>query len=235
MVSYWKTKGMVQAKVTRAKTGETIMVMEGEKQIFPGMPRGYLLFGKLSKLKHEIKNQIFNWAWKELEDGEVPSHVIKAIERNILPRIIELAQETKYERVPLSRMSPPVRELHRAWSVIAPQSELKEIVCFILEEDDAYRFRFQWMMGWFKPRFWKNPLDAFDYALSMLEHGEVIDDMKERERLFRRILMHWLRENEELFRKFVKTLDRKKVMMRENDKFHFRAKYFKVDLDLFEY
>jgi hypothetical protein len=59
-VQYWKTKESIQAKVTHAKDGSQIMWLEGEKYPFPTYPRGYMLFGSLSKLKHEIKNQVFN-------------------------------------------------------------------------------------------------------------------------------------------------------------------------------
>ncbi len=70
MVHYWKTKSGVQAKVTKAKDGSTHMIMEGEKYAFPTFPRGHILFGHLSKIKHEIKNQIFNESWKQLEEGK---------------------------------------------------------------------------------------------------------------------------------------------------------------------
>ena len=39
----------------------------------------------------------------------------------------------------------------------------------------------------------------------------------------------------ELFLKFCKEVDWDKVKLSEADKYHFRGKYFRVDLDLFEY
>ena len=55
IVRYWKKSGAVAAKVIKSKEGHLIMKLENEKYPFPTYPRGYLLFGKLSKLKHEIK------------------------------------------------------------------------------------------------------------------------------------------------------------------------------------
>jgi len=69
MVKYWKHKDKCSAKITTAEDGSIIMKMEGEDYPFPTFPRGHLLFGYLSKLKHEIKNQIFNNAWGLLEKG----------------------------------------------------------------------------------------------------------------------------------------------------------------------
>ena len=77
MIKYWKFQDKQEAKVTRNKEGALIMKIFGEDEDFPGFPRGYLLFGKLSVLKHEIKNQIFNYAWEELEKGKNPILEIK--------------------------------------------------------------------------------------------------------------------------------------------------------------
>lgn len=239
MVQYWKRVSSVNAKVTYNKDGAVMMKMEGEDQPFPGFPRGYLLFGKLSKLKHEIKNQIFNCAWACLEAGDAEENIMANIEGPILQRIFDLAEDTKYDRVPFERMCKPVRELYRAWSIVAPDSKLRDIVCFIFQEDDSYRFRFQWLTTYFKPnrlaqRF-SNPIPRFEHSLQMLEHAEVISDMKERIRLVRRVLMMWIRHNPKSFVRFVREVDWNKIKLSEADKFHFRGKYFKVDFDLFEY
>src|SRR3990167_11556582 len=70
MVRFWKFKESVAAKLTKNKDGALVMMMEGEDEVFPGFPRGHLLFASLSKLKHEIKNQMFNEAWRLLEEGK---------------------------------------------------------------------------------------------------------------------------------------------------------------------
>lgn len=235
MVKYWKIKDKVDAKVMRSKEGALIMKMEGEDQPFPGFPRGFLLFGKLSKLKHEIKNQIFNESWALLEKGDSTDTVVSRIIYEILPKIFTLALETKYDQVPESKMIPAVREIYRAWTKVAPPMTypLRDILCFILQEDDSYRFRVQFISNYFT----NDALTSLDKALGILEHAEVIDDMKERQRLLKRILMAFVKDDrvKPLFLAFFKEVDWKKVHLTEADKYHFRGKYFKVDYDLFDY
>lgn len=239
MVKYWKTKTSIQARVTRGKSGESIMHMEGETEPFPGFPRGYLLFGKLSKLKHEIKNQIFNQSWAMLENRNTAGQMFYRIKKEALPNIYELAKETQFDRVPFERMNPSVKEIYRAWTKVAPPStyKLRDILCFILQEDDAYRFRVQWIVGFFGLFGWFNPIKAFDRGLMWLERAESIDDMKERQRLLRRILMAILEDErvKELFIAFFKEVNWRKVALSSADKYHFRGKYFRVDLDKYEY
>lgn len=240
MVQYWKTQETVQAKITKGKHGETVMKMFGEDEIFPGYPRGYLLFGKLSKLKHEIKNQIFNDAWYALERGEKEEDVVRRIKDVVLPKIFELSEETRYDRTPPERMNPAVREIYRAWTKVAPGRKsiaLRNILCFILQEDDAYRFRVQWLVTYFGWLRFFDPIKSLDRAFQWLEVAEVVDDMKERQRLLRRIVMLMLRDErmKKLFVAFFKECNWRKVKLTKADKFHFRGKYFKVDLDKFEY
>lgn len=239
MVAYWKVQESVSAKITRAKTGENVMYMEGEKEAFPGFPRGHILFGKLSKLKHEIKNQVFNDSWALLELGFTGKQVYEHVKKTALPKIFDLAKETQFDRLPPERMNPSVREIYRAWTKVAPATTyaLRDILCFVLQEDDAYRFRAQWLVTFFGIFPSLRPLQAFDRALGWLEHGETIDDMKGKQRLLRRVLMAILEDEraQKLFVDFFKEVNWKKVALSKADKFHFRGKYFKVDLDKFEY
>lgn len=237
MVKYWKTKDVIEAKVTE-KDGVLVMLMQGEDYPFPGFPRGYLLFGKLSKLKHEIKNQIFNDSWALLEKGMDEKEVANVIKYRILPRIFEIFKEHKIDMVPERRMVPAVKEIYRAWTKVAPESgELRDLITYILQEDDGYRFRLQWIVtyfGWLRFFF---PIKAFERGLIMLEHGEVIGDMKERIRLLRRVLLTYLKD-EETHRKFLaffKEVDWSKVKLSKADKYYLRGKYFKCDLDKFDY
>ncbi len=238
MVSYWKTKEAVQAKVTEIN-GVTVMMMEGEKYPFPGFPRGYLLFGRLSKLKHEIKNQIFNDSWAKLESGSPAQEINDRLKKDVLPNIFTLAEESAYDFVPPKSMSESVRELHRVWEKVSPNSPWCRIVTHILQEDDAYRFRFQWMVPFMLPWAMKfiDPVKLFERGLVWMENGEIIGDMKERVRLFRRIMLMILsdKENKEIFTRIFREIDWKKIQMKESDKYFFRGKYFKVDLDKFEY
>lgn len=252
MVKWWITKEAVAAKVTESKDGSLVMMMEGEKYPFPGYPRGHLLYGSLSPLKHEIKNQVFNDIWKKLEEGISHEQAIADIKGDILDRIIELAEPMRYDMLPFERLSPPVKEIWRAWTVVegtvSPQNafklaRLKEILCFILQEDDGYRFRVQWLVNFFNPSsLWRKalrrkPVDDFKLALEMIEHAEVIGDMKERMRLLRRILLLILEDDKirTLFDRFCAEVDWNKVKLSKADKYFFRAKYFKVDWPVFDY
>jgi hypothetical protein len=238
MVKYWKTADSVQAKLTKGVDGSTVMQMDGEDHIFPGFPRGHILYGRLSKLKHEIKNQVFNDSWANLENGAPHDVVVRNIETIALPNIFELFKESKYDLLPPEKMSGAVREIHRAWTKVAQTKEaliLRDIFCHIMQEDDAYRFRVQWAAQFFKPRPWADNLWRLEQVMKFMENAEIVDDMKERQRLWRRILLVWLGHNREQFEAFIKECDWKKVRMSEADKYFFRGKWFKVDLDKFEY
>lgn len=234
MVAYWKTKGAVEAKVT-TENGVSVMRLEGEKYTFPGFPRGYLLYGKLSKLKHEIKNQIFNDLWKKLEEKMPEEKIISELRSNTLPIIFKYLDWIKYDVVPFEGLVSPLKELYRAWDRVSSNKNLRDLIVHILQEDDSYRFRFQWVAQFLSR--WGDPIKNFEDALVFMEHAEVIEDMKERIRLFRRILMMLLRD-EHIKKKFTalyKEINWKKIRLSNADKYYFRGKYFKVDLDKFEY
>lgn len=235
MVQYWKSGDMVEAKIVK-KDGVNYMYLNGEKYPFPGFPRGYLLFGKLSKLKHEIKNQIFNDNWKRFKEDYNVKDIILDIRQNSLPNIYKILDTMKFDMVPEKNMVPSVKELSRAWTKCGFNTKLRDLICFILQEDDSYRFRFQWLTTFF-PFFKKNPVKILENTLVWLERAEVIGDMKERIRLFRTIIVKLL-EDEHLKDNFIKLfreIDWKKVKMSKADKYYFRGKYFKVDLDKFDY
>ena len=238
MVQYWKRNDSVQAKVMK-RDGVTVMQMSGEKYIFPGFPRGHLLFGKLSKLKHELKNQVFNDAWARLEAGESPEDVARYIKVAVMPRIYDLLEESRYDLMPPQRMVPSVREIYEAWTRAGGSTQLRDLVTYILQEDDSYRFRFQWMVPYMYPRLmpFVNPVLLMEKGLVWMENAEVIGDMKERVRLVRRVLLALLKDeaNAEFFTKFCREVNWKKVRLSKADKFFFRGKYFKVDLDKFDY
>lgn len=236
MVQYWKTGEMVEARIVNVD-GAQMMKMNGEKYIFPGFPRGYLLFGPLSKLKHEIKNQIFNDSWKLL--GEKSEDEVAEYIQNTLPGLYALYEQHKYDSVPPQRMVPAVREIHRAWTKVSPHSKLRDMLCFILQEDDGYRFRLQWMVS-FMPTWtfrFIDPLKGFETGLKWLENAEIIGDMKERIRLLRTILLVALKNRafREKFVRLFREVDWKKVKLSKADRYFFRGKWFKVDLDKFDY
>lgn len=236
MVSYWMTKELVEAKAVKAPEGHYVMWMEGEKYPFPGFPRGSLLFGQLSKLKHDIKNKIFNTVWAMLEEKK-PTAEIRSYLKGAWQEIFDLFDKNRYDAVPFENLVPPIKEFWRVMTDLEPMHpdirKFKEIAAFIFQEDDAYRMRFQWMTK-FLPKWFKPLPEDFDYALAQLEHGEVIGDMKERERLFRRIFM-FMAQDSTAFREFLRRVNWSKMGLSDGDKYFFRAKYFKVDWPEYEY
>jgi len=230
MVKYWQTKDAIEAKLTKSPEGHMVMMMDGEKYPFPGHPRGSLLFGKLSPLKHQIKNQIFNELWRLLEektpDAGIATHLQRAWEN-----IFDLAKETKYDLVPFDLLVPPVKELWRAMEKVGVNPTLKEIVCFIFQEDDAYRMRFQWMAK-FYPLFGKPTRKHLSRAFDMMEQAEVVDDMKERIRLVKRGFLYMANDKLDAL---LKEINWKKVGLSKADKYFFRAKWFKVDYPEYQY
>ena len=251
MVSYWKTKESVEAKVVRAPEGHLVMHMQGEKYPFPGFPRGPLLFGSLSPLKHVIKNRIFNQTWKKLEEGEPEAEIHQSI-KDELSRIFSY-QETgkpqdeeskeieayKYDMLPFERLNPPIKEIWRAFTKIEKMGHrvkgLKELICFILQEDDGYRMRVQFLSRFFNPNSWwrryRDPVKDFETALQMLEHAEIVGDMKERVRLLRRVLLCALRDKaiRSCFIALCKEMDWNKLKLTKTDLYFLRAKWFKAD------
>jgi hypothetical protein len=240
MVKYWMTQESVEAKVIKdEKHGHYVMQMKGEKYPFPGYPRGPLLYGKLSKLKHEIKNQIFNETWRMLEE-KVSAKEIKDIFFNqTVSNIEKLAENTKYDMVPHFKMVPPVRELYRALGVIEKETNsnvvrlIKTIMTFIFQEDDAYRFRFQDFAQYFNESTGTN-IEKLEKAFINLEHAEIVGDMKERQRLWKRGFVFFLKDNP-TFERFCNEVNWKKLYLTDADKYFFRAKYYKVDRRTFNY
>ena len=258
MVSYWKRKDFVEAKLTK-KDGATIMVLDGEKYPIWGFPRGHLLiansdykgeavtleerikkYGTFKVLKHELKNQIFNETWDKLEKGLPKEQIIKE-GYEALDRCLEIAQDLKYDLMPAHKMCPSVREIHRAWTRVAASErslKLRDVLCLFLQEDDGYRYRVQWMAIWWPMIKWfSDPIKLLDKGLKMVERGEVIGDMKRKIKLLRRVLMLLLEDKKlkDKFTKLFKEIDWKKVKITEQDRYHFRAKYFKCDLDVLTY
>lgn len=167
MVKYWKWGKPRRAKIQDGTESGLSMKIEGEDYEYPGFPRGHVLVGPLAKLKHTVKTQVFNQVFAELE---------------------KMTEEMKYDMLPPDKMAPAVRELYRVFDTLENAEVvddmkgrirlIKRVLTFFFQEDDAYRFRMQWV----------------------LEH-----------------------------------LDMKKMKLSDADKYFFRGKYFKVDHDKFDY
>jgi hypothetical protein len=166
MVQYWKRNDSARAKVVNKPDGSLGMKIEGEKYVYPSFPRGPVLMGSLSKIKHQIR-----MAFNET--------------RAILQSLIT---EAKYEMIPPERMTASVRELWYAFEKLenAEVTEdmkgriklYKEVICMLFQEDDAYRMRWQWLMEhidmkkvrltkedkyYFRGKYFKVDNDRFDY------------------------------------------------------------------------
>jgi hypothetical protein len=132
MVKYWlRTKGAL-ARIIENKKGQIEMQIQGEKENYPGFPRGPILMAEIGKLKHIVKTEVFNV---------------------VGPKIRELHAKSRSSMVPPEKMPPAVKEV---WDTFEKMEELevtedmrqriqlmKEVICFFLEADDAYRFRAQ--------------------------------------------------------------------------------------------
>ena len=94
------------------------MDIEGEKETFPGYPRGHSLFGSLSPLKHQIKNQIFNESWDKLEKGIADEDIIEDIKIKLRTGLTAFWEEVKMDAIPPSKMVPSVKEIWRAMETL---------------------------------------------------------------------------------------------------------------------
>lgn len=75
-------------------------------------------------------------------------------------------------------------------------------------------------------------------VLDDLEHMEIVEDMKGRIRLIKKVLTFFLQEDDAYrFRAqyFLSHINQKKVALSKSDKYYARGKYWKVDRDKFDY
>lgn len=75
-------------------------------------------------------------------------------------------------------------------------------------------------------------------VMDKLENMEIVDDMKGRIRLIKKVLTFFLQEDDAYrFRAqyFLSQIDQKKVALSKSDKYYARGKYWKTDYDRFDY
>ena len=256
-VQYWKTGDKARAKLTTLKDGAYGMVIEGEKYPLMGFPRGPVLFGPLAKLKFMIKNYIFNEVWRILEEG-TNEEAMEYVKNKALPIILEEIEKSKYHFFPVEKMCPMARELWRALTKIEERMSgedreqfkiLKEGICFYFQEDDAYRFRLQWIAKYINPknlirkiyRFFTHKPYSFkkeiELVLNFMGEAEIVPDMKGRAKLIKRVLLSFLEDKDfgELIENIVWELNWKKLRLSAADIYFFRGKYFKCDWDHYDY
>ena len=131
-VSYWKKGDTARARVVKDKDGSYKMQIEGEKELFPSFPKGYLLTGTVASMKNYIKNQVFNAVFAELEKRMAEQKFdVTPVEH--LPIAVRHIWET-FEKLEEAEIVPDMR---------ARITLIKKVLCHILETDDAYRLRAQ--------------------------------------------------------------------------------------------
>lgn len=128
MVQYWKRGDTAKAKPIVAEDGSYQLQIEGEKEVYPGFPRGHFLTGPMAAIKNKIKNELFNSVFAEM-------------------------QKVQYDQLPPDKMVPAVRHIWETFEKleemeIVPDMRariklIKTVLCGFLNEDDAYRFRAQ--------------------------------------------------------------------------------------------
>ena len=167
MVKYWKWGNGVMAYQTKAPDGSIRLKMEGEEHLYPGLPRGHVLLGPLAKMKHAVKNRVFNDVFAELK---------------------AMADDAKYEMVPPEKMVGSVRHIYELLSHMEQMEVVEDmkarmrlirmVMTFFLQEDDAYRMRAQYFLEhvdkkkvaltegdkyFARGKFWKVDFDHFSY------------------------------------------------------------------------
>ena len=258
MVNYWKTGDVARAKLVTLKDGAYAMLIEGEKYPLYGFPRGPVLFGPLSRIKFLSKNLIFNEIWRRLEENQSEEEILKYLMNDARLILFSEIQKIKYDMLPPERLCPAIRELWRGMTAVEGRIKnsaerkdfetLKQGLTFFLQEDDAYRFRLQWVARYINP---KHPLRKIFYLLKrkpysfkgeitklfeFVKHAEITPDMRGRIKLIERILVFFMgSEFGDRIEEIVKELDWNKIKLSKADTYYFRGKYFKVDFDKWDY
>ena len=144
-------------------------------------------------------------------------------------------------RVKPEKYSEPIRELHAAFSYDNYSEDgktrqlrqwLKDILCMILEFDNAYRFRFQDVIEELdKKNLRKNPIGELDKLLVSMQSRELGQDIKDTWYLLRLFCKFYLRFDGRMQRILVDTLSRldlSKLKLSPEDKyFCAHRKYFR--------
>lgn len=258
-VQYWKRGDKARAKLMVMEDGAYAMGIEGEKYPLMAFPRGPILFGAVQTIKTTAKNVLFNQVWKMIEEGYSNQAIGSYVKQVAIPTIIRESEQYHYDMLPVIRMCRAMKEVWRAMTVVERLFEqrearlqfqaLKRAITFFFQEDDAYRFRVQWVSKYLNPNTWYRRIyrlitrkpyslrDELSKVMEFLGHAEVTTDMKGRARLIGRVLLTIL-EDEELcgvIENVFKELNWKELALSKGDRYYFRGKYFKVDLERYDY
>ena len=135
-------------------------------------------------------------------------------------------------RIKPDKYSEPIRELHAAFSYDDYLEDgktrqlsqwLKDILCMILEFDNAYRFRFQDVIEELdKENLKKNPLNELDKFLTSMQSRELGQDIKDTWYLLRLFCKFYLRFDRRMRNIITDTLyrlDLTKLKLSDDDKY----------------
>jgi len=113
------------------KTGEIELAIKGEKYPLRCHPRHHVLHGPMVELKRRMKNLV-------------------------IENLADQISKTVKHKTPESQWAIPVREIARVFDLMIEaedepsmkklMKQLRDPICMILEEDDAWRFRLQWYL-----------------------------------------------------------------------------------------
>jgi hypothetical protein len=250
-VKYYKTKETEKGRLIMTDDGLK-MDIRGEKYALPHFPRGHLLANPyyhtpMSVMKHRIKNEIFNWAWAELDKGTPKDQIIDEVKNRLFNDIYGIMYEQRYDIASYEKMCPMVREVWRAMTKLEKENDnirkLKEMLCHIMQEDDGYRFRVQFLTEYFNPGSWwfkllrRSKVKYLKIALDNLVHAEVVGDMRGRIKLLTRIVMLVLEDERTLywFNRLCDEIDWSKIKLSKADRYYARGKWFRPDQRVYDY
>lgn len=121
-----------------------------------------------------------------------------------------------------------VREIYRTFEVISQTEKTKkvrDIVCTLIEYDNAYRYRLQDAAQEFdKDRFFINGKKELDRVLDIMILREKNEGMKDKWRLFKRYLPFALKIINKDFLNFIKEIDLTKLYIDESDRYFMSMK-----------
>lgn len=165
MVKYWLRSDGALARVKKNPKGHYEMQVQGESESMPGFPRGPVLFSSVGKAKHEVKTRFFNKLHEKYQ--ELMNEVIEEMG----PDMGKLVGEMTIDMIEPDKMVPAVKELWDTFERLENEEVtedmkgriklFKKVLCFILDSDDAYRFRaqeFLWLLNQKKVRLSKQDL-----------------------------------------------------------------------------
>lgn len=131
-VSYWKRGDRAKARVVELEDGSYAMEIEGERRTYPGFPRGHVLTGSFARLKKGMKDTVLNAAFAQIERMAADSRVDQLPPERMVPAVRHIWET--FEKLEECEVVPDMRARIRL---------VKIVMCQVLQEDDAYRFRAQ--------------------------------------------------------------------------------------------